>query len=271
MATLHRASTQTKHYQHHEYPSAESNQAREFVFSRSEKKYLVSSATSKALIRLLGSDLVVDRRGSTMIRNLYLDTPDYALIRRSLERPLYKEKLRVRTYGSIAGPEHEAFVEVKKKLDGRVYKRRLALPLSEVERFIAGRTTPPGQIARELAWSLRSYGPLQPAISVVYERCALTYPGLQGNVRITLDCNLAAKLGSAGDLSAPLDASAYQLLLPEDTCVMEIKAQGAIPLELTRILSFLEVYPTSFSKVGTAYSQLFSQGRGKTGRTCQHD
>ncbi|MDR1359137.1 MAG: polyphosphate polymerase domain-containing protein [Coriobacteriales bacterium] len=236
------------------------NQPQEFVFNRSEKKYLISSATASALLRLLGKDQFQDRRGSAFIRNLYLDTPDYKLIRRSIERPLYKEKLRVRTYGTITGPEHEAFVEIKKKLKGRVFKRRFALTLEEVDDFIQGKTTPESQIARELAWSLQSYRPLQPAISVCYERCAYTYPGADGNVRITIDCNLAAKIGSKSDLFAPVDATAYQPLLPERRCVMEIKIQCAIPLELTRILSSLEIYPTSFSKVGTAYAQLFAHG-----------
>ncbi len=231
-------------------------QNKELVFNRSEKKYLIDYATTDTLIQMLGDDLIQDGRGSTIIRNLYLDTPEYQLIRRSIEKPLYKEKLRVRTYGEVTGPEHEAFLEIKKKLDGQVYKRRLALPLGEAEAFIEGRTEPYNQIGRELAWTLKFYDSLQPAISVVYERCAYTYPGMDGNVRITIDCNLAAKPGAREDLFLPFDASEYQLLLQKDCCVMEIKVLGAIPLELTCVLSKLEIYPTSFSKVGTAYNQL---------------
>lgn len=232
-------------------------QPKELVFNRNEKKYLVSRACADALIRMLRDDLVRDKRGPTMIRNLYLDTPGFQLIRRSIEKPVYKEKLRVRTYGEVTGPDHEAFLEIKKKLEGQVYKRRLALSLGEAEDFIAGRVEPTDQIGRELAWSIRSYSPLQPAMSVVYERCAYSYPGLDGNVRITMDFNLAAKLGDRGDLLQPFDPSEYQPLLPEDHCIMEIKVLGAIPLALACVLSELEIYPTSFSKVGTAYHWLF--------------
>lgn len=233
---------------------------KEMVFNRSEKKYLVSNTTAAALVQRLGADLVPDERGTTIIRNLYLDTPDFRLIRRSIEKPLYKEKLRVRTYGDITGPEHESFVEIKKKFDGQVYKRRLILPLKEAEQFTQGKLQPEGQIARELAWSIASYSPMQPAISVLYNRNAYTYPGLEGTVRITIDTKLVAKPGDRGDFYLPADSPSYRPLLPDGQCIMEIKVLGAIPLELTTLLSDLAIYPKSFSKVGTAYARLLTQG-----------
>lgn len=246
----------------HEAPKNEPKQKREnlpkeLVFNRSEKKYLISHEAAESFIQQLGTQMVEDERGSTIIRNLYLDTPDYLLIRRSIEKPLYKEKLRIRTYGAVAGPDHEAFVEIKKKFDGQVYKRRLALPLYQASQFIKGCLTPQGQIARELAWTIKHYQPLEPAISVIYKRCAYTYPGLEGNVRITFDYDLAAKPGSNNDFYQSLNAEGYELLLPYNHCVMEIKVLGAIPLELVDILSREELYPTSFSKVGTAYKHFF--------------
>ena len=228
------------------------------VFSRSEKKYLIDHATVDELMQTLGRDLVEERFGSPQIRNLYLDTPDFRLIRRSLERPVYKEKLRVRTYGEITDSDHEAFVEIKKKLEGRVYKRRLALPLGEAEGFVRGKTTYDSQIGRELTWSIQSYRSLLPAISVVYERYAYTYPGRDGNVRITIDCNLMAMRGSWSDFYLPIDASSYQPLLPEGCCIMEIKVRGAIPLVLVEVMSDLGIYPKSFSKVGAAFTRLLS-------------
>lgn len=242
-----------------EIQSKQNTPAKEFVFSRSEKKYLISYATAETLIHMLKSDLAQDKRGSTLIRNLYLDTPDLRLIRRSMEKPFYKEKLRIRTYGEITGPEHEAFLEIKKKLKGQVHKRRLALPLGEVEGFIQGRAVYDSQIGRELAWSIQSYSPLQPAISVVYDRCAYAYPGLEGTVRITIDCNVAAKAGNKGDFFAPIDDTVYTTLLPENHCIMEVKALGGLPLELVKALSALEIYPASFSKVGTAYTRVLAE------------
>jgi SPX domain protein involved in polyphosphate accumulation len=238
-------------------PKTTDNQA---VFSRNENKYLVSRGAATAFMGALGARLTEDRRGTTTIRNWYLDTPNYRLIRRSIEKPQYKEKFRVRTYGEVCGLSHEAFLEIRKKLDGRVYKRRLALSLAELDDFLQGRALPQEQIARELAWSLKAYGPVEPVISVIYERCASSYPSAGGDIRITVDRRLAAKPSSRDDFSLSVDAPEYEPLLPEEQCVMEIKAQGALPLELVQTLSHLEIYPTSFSKVGTAYARLCHQG-----------
>lgn len=232
---------------------------KELVFNRSEKKYLISSAAAEKLIRHFGESLKADKRGSTLIRNLYLDTPDYLLIRRSIEKPLYKEKLRIRTYGAVSGPQHEAFLEIKKKLEGQVYKRRLSVPLNQIEGFIKGEYLPEGQIAKELSWSCKQYEQLEPAISVIYQRKAYSYPGLEGEVRLTFDYDLAAKPGVKGDFYRPFEQEAYSSLLPQDYCIMEIKALGAMPLELTRFLSSEKIFPTSFSKVGTAYKHFYSK------------
>ncbi len=231
-------------------------QPKETVFNRREIKYLVSYEKADALVRTLGKDLVTDKRGTTVIRNLYVDTPDYRLIRRSIEKPHYKEKLRVRTYGTVAESEHEAFFEVKKKLGGRVYKRRMALPLSQAPDCIQGGGVCTTQIARELAWSVASYSPLCGVMSVVYERCAYTYREAGAAARITIDCNIVAKKGSWDDFRLPVQAPAWQQLLAREHCVMEIKVPDAVPLALTQVLSKLEIYPTSFSKVGTAYARI---------------
>ena len=62
----------------------------------------------------------------------------YRLIRASLEKPAYKEKLRLRSYG-VTEPGGEVFLELKKKYKGIVYKRRITLPEDAAGEFIAGR------------------------------------------------------------------------------------------------------------------------------------
>ena len=97
------------------------------VFKRYELKYLLTPAQRDAVLLGIAPYMQLDRYGHTTIRNIYFDTGDYRLIRRSIEKPAYKEKLRVRSY-RLVGSDDTVFVELKKKYDGVVYKRRIALP-----------------------------------------------------------------------------------------------------------------------------------------------
>lgn len=75
------------------------------VFKRVEKKYRTTPrqrAAVEAAARDTGA-MAVDAYGRTRITSLYLDTPERAMIARSVEKPLYKEKLRLRAYGEAAG------------------------------------------------------------------------------------------------------------------------------------------------------------------------
>ena len=68
-------------------------------FERYEKKYFLSPEQQRQLLQAIGSHVKMDFYGRYTISNLYYDTPDWRLIRTSLEKPIYKEKLRVRSYG----------------------------------------------------------------------------------------------------------------------------------------------------------------------------
>jgi hypothetical protein len=235
------------------------------VFARREAKYLLGAAACEELLEILhnytnaqgASLLEADRQGqgSALVQSLYLDTPSQLLVRRSIERPSYKEKLRVRTYGLVRDPKHRAFLEIKKKRDGLGYKRRVAMTLEEVEKFVHNGITPAPlmqegtlnrQIVRELEWSVAHYAPLEPSLLVSCERSAFTFAG---DVRITIDCDLTWREGS-WDFAR---SATVQPLLPAHQCVLELKATGALPLELTHALAHVGAYPQSFSKVGTAY------------------
>ncbi|MBQ1515273.1 MAG: polyphosphate polymerase domain-containing protein, partial [Lachnospiraceae bacterium] len=114
------------------------------IFERSEIKYLVNDFQRAALLSAMKDFLEPDPHGESTICNVYYDTPDFRLIRHSLEKPVYKEKLRIRSYGP-AKPGQEIFLEMKKKFDGVVYKRRISLPLAQAEAFLAGETALTGE------------------------------------------------------------------------------------------------------------------------------
>ncbi|MGN0478934.1 MAG: polyphosphate polymerase domain-containing protein, partial [Hominenteromicrobium sp.] len=196
-----------------------------------------------------------DTYGRSTICNIYFDTPDRVLVRTSLEKPVYKEKLRLRTYG-VPGPDSPAFVELKKKYKGIVYKRRITLPYGEAYRWLCGGEAPKkdSQIQREIQWFLQFYGGLEPAAALCYDREAL-YGRADETLRITFDEAIRWR-GENTDL---LYGDAGTLLLPDGISLMEIKAAGAMPAWLADMLGSLHVYPTSYSKYGSAYSSTLAR------------
>ena len=101
--------------------------ANQMVFKRYEIKYLMTHSQRDAVLEAMEPYMSMDAYGHSSIRNIYYDTPDFRLIRESLDKPVYKEKLRVRSYGPASAGD-EVFVELKKKVQGVVYKRRIAMP-----------------------------------------------------------------------------------------------------------------------------------------------
>ena len=96
------------------------------VFKRYELKYMITHAQKQRLLAEMEPYMALDKYGRTVIRNIYFDTGDFRLIRRSIEKPPYKEKLRIRSYRQ-ATPDREVFAERKNKYDSVVYKRRMAM------------------------------------------------------------------------------------------------------------------------------------------------
>ncbi len=220
------------------------------LFKRRELKYLLTREQKERVLRAMEPHMVLDQYGRSTVRSLYLDTPTYRLIRHSMEKPAYKEKLRVRSYGQ-ASPESTVFVELKKKYKSVVYKRRIALPEKEAMEWLRGarHCRQHTQIAREVDYFLQYYGDLEPVALVSCEREAFATRE-PSDFRVTFDENL---LFRQEDLS--LEADLYgESLLPEGETLMEIKCSGGIPLWMTHALSAGEIYRTSFSKYGTAYA-----------------
>lgn len=228
--------------------------ANQTVFRRYELKYILTPAQKERLLGILSDHMALDRYGRTTIRNLYYDTDTYLLIRRSIEKPTYKEKLRVRSYDK-AGPDSTVFVELKKKYKHVVYKRRLLLPEATATAWLNGQLPCPNdrQITQEVAYFLAHYENLRPVVFLSYEREAY-YARDGSDFRITFDENILCRQEALS-----LGADVYGTpLLPDNQVLLELKCSGGLPLWLTHFLSAEGIYKTSFSKYGTAYRKMLA-------------
>lgn len=224
------------------------------VFQRVEKKYRMDRAQYEAFLDRAKEKICEDQYGLHTIHNIYYDTQDFELIRNSLEKPKYKEKFRVRGYGNIT-KESSVFLEIKKKYQGIVYKRRAILSMDEAYEYLEHRVMPKsgGQIMREIDYFMKFYHP-QPKVYLAYDRVA--YLGREDKeLRITIDRNIRSRyhrleLGYDGECEV-LDPDGY---------LMEIKVPMAYPVWLAELLCELEIYPISFSKYGTVYTNSVLSG-----------
>lgn len=218
------------------------------TFKRYEIKYLVTDEQRSAITEIMSNYMHIDDFGRSTISNIYFDTPTKLLVRRSLEKPLYKEKLRLRCYG-VAKDNSKAYVELKKKYDGVVYKRRAEMTYSQAIKYLAGGESPyHSQITDELDYFLGYYGNLRPSTAIYYDRVAY-YGNDDRDLRITFDDNILWR-NMGLDLRMP--AAGEQLLMPGQS-LMELKVGGAMPLWLADTLNEMALFKASFSKYGNAY------------------
>ena len=226
------------------------------VFNRYEHKYVIDKQTFEKVIKILDERMEPDSYNKNhtpyTIANIYFDTPDDYLIRMSLSRPDYKEKLRLRAYG-IPDKDSIVFLEIKKKFNGIVNKRRTELTLSEAYSFLSSRNAPVSkvhmntQVIHELEYFMNIYD-LYPKVYIAYDRIAY-FEKNNADLRISFDMNIRSR---RYDLA--LEKGDYgERLLPEDVVLMEIKTSLAKPLWLTHILSELDIKRTHFSKYGTEF------------------
>lgn len=259
------------------------------AFERKEVKYRLDAAQRSAMLTALEGRMAVDDYGTTSIVSRYFDTPDRALIERSLDKPLYKEKLRVRSYG-IPGEDDQVFVELKKKYQGIVYKRRVGCSYAAARAYmggmpyeqaccefslpdpiLAGASLSPRslQIAREIDAFKERYTPLRASMVTICDRTAYAPLAIGGEgeaadvpsaLRITFDENVAYRdlfeetlIARASHRRPPVGFGMPCPLLSADEAIMEVKCAGPFPLWLVDALDGCEAYPSSFSKYGAAY------------------
>lgn len=220
------------------------------TMKRFEMKYILNKEQKEYIKEALKGHMEVDEYGLTSIASLYYDTPDYRLIRTSIEKPPFKEKIRLRSYG-LAKEDSKVFLELKRKTDKIVYKRRVVTTEDSVNRFFnyEGDITADGQIAREITYFRDYYDKLVPAILIIYDRVA--YKELNGDLRLTIDDNPRYRT-KVLNLHTSMDGES---LLPPGGAILEIKVQQSMPLWLSEILSKGQIYKSSFSKVGEAHKR----------------
>ncbi|MDF2941197.1 MAG: hypothetical protein K0S01_55 [Herbinix sp.] len=227
------------------------------VFNRQEEKFIISDDVYRSIKPQLEEYMEVDshsRNGDFYtICNIYYDTPNNEMIRKSIEKPAYKEKLRLRSYGTV-GLRDKVFLEIKKKFNGSVNKRRTSIILEDAYRYIETKQKPEArylmneQVLDEIDYMLHRYPSLQPALFLSYDRNAMF--GIEDkNFRITFDNNIRTR---RYDLS--LDKGNYgDLLLPTGLWIMEAKLNNTAPLWFAELLSRYKIYPATFSKYGEEY------------------
>ncbi len=227
------------------------------IFKRMEKKYLLSAEEKNKLLSIIGDKLVPDRYGKNTICSLYLDTPDYLLIRNSIDAISYKEKLRIRSYGP---PEGDAivFFEIKKKYKGIVHKRRVSMPLGKVFEYIESGEMPfDTQIMREIDYLMSFYRQPKPNVCILCEREAF-FLAEDSSVRLTFDEKLRYRRG----FPTQENSKEGTPIVKEGEYILEIKTPGAMPLWLASALSECKIYPRSFSKYAHAYYDITNNQRG---------
>lgn len=215
---------------------------------RFEYKYVLTKEQFSYLKNAIKDHLKIDNYGHTTIASLYYDTPDSRLIRTSIDKPAFKEKIRVRCYG-LASEKNPVFLEIKRKYQKVVYKRRIVTSEEVAEKFFKREidSIDNSQISKEISYFRDFYKTLVPMCLIIYDREA--YYDDTGKLRLTIDNNPRYR---TSDLNLHTSFEGKSIL-PFEGAVMEIKSQGSLPLWLTSILDTGKIFKTPFSKVGQAY------------------
>lgn len=218
-------------------------------FKRHEIKYLITINQYINLMNYLSDKVVKDVFYKSTIYNVYYDTDNFELIRKSIERPIYKEKLRIRSYDKPT-LDSRVYVELKKKYDQIVYKRREKIAYKYIlnNSFLECAET---QIDREIKYFNDFYGGLTPKMFLSYEREAYYFKD-DKQIRITFDTNIKYRTENVNLLPSISDIK----LLSNNLVLMELKVPFSIPYDLAKYLSSEKIFKTPFSKYGTAYKQI---------------
>ena len=226
------------------------------IFKRYEKKYLLTEKEYEMLSSLIKDKIAPDKYGINTLCSLYLDTPDFLLIRNSIDAISYKEKLRMRSYGA-PGREETLFFEIKKKYKRVVYKRRVSMTPAQAAEYIETGIPPfDSQIMREIDYLMNFYHQPKPNVCILCEREAF-FSEENAEVRLTFDRNLRYRYG----FPTQENISEGTPILDKDKIIMEIKTPGAMPLWLAHALSDCKIYPRSFSKYANAYLDIMKKER----------
>lgn len=227
-----------------------------YTFRRIEKKYILNHEQFVRVTKRIKEHFHSDEHGSTRIYNIYFDNDSNELINTSIQKPVYKEKLRLRSYKE-ADDNTEVFLEIKKKFKGVVYKRRICVPYKDIKQYL--KTFSLSDIENthtlnEICYMISHYS-LYPKVHISYLRDAY-FSNDDENLRITFDHDIKSRYENLTLCESDIDLA----LKDDDFYIMEIKAANSIPLFLSNILAEEKIYPQSFSKYGNIHKQHITGG-----------
>lgn len=225
------------------------------TFRRTEKKFVLTEEQYKKLLDKIKDRIYKDPYYKSTICNIYFDTDNYDLIMNSIEKPIYKEKVRLRSY-NVPTLNDDVFLEIKKKYKGIVGKRRITLKLRDFYNYIEKGIIPNcnGQIMNEIDYCFKNYK-LKPVMFLAYDRLSY-YDKDDKNFRITIDQNIRSR---ENDLKLE-KGDKGELYFKDNVYIMEAKALNSYPMWFIKTLSELKIYSTSFSKYGNIYSKKIGDG-----------
>ena len=225
------------------------------TFKRCEMKFLLDDSQYKLLKEEISQYMTEDTFGLHTIMNIYMDNINDDLVRNSIEKPAYREKLRLRAYGKGAADDAKAFLEIKKKFRGVTYKRRLEGSYKELFDYVSEGIAPElpdfehKQVFREIDYLIKRME-LIPRAVICYDREAF-FGNEDKEFRLTFDGNIRFRRNDldlrSGDIGENIETAPYR--------VMELKAAGSIPMWLVKILSENRITQGSFSKYAAIYKQ----------------
>ncbi len=226
-------------------------------FRRVEKKYIINQEQYEHIMAKMNGEMIEDSHGQSKICNIYFDTKNYDLISHSIQKPVYKDKVRLRSY-NVPNEEDTVYLEIKRKYDGVVSKRRIEFKLKDAEEYLKNKDTYHAgcQVQNEIDYYFEHYN-LVPKMFLSYDRRAY-YDKDDVNFRITFDTNIIAR-----NYDLELEDGSYGTdIFEKDKYIMEIKTLGAIPMWFVDILSEEKIFPCGFSKYGEAYTQIVLNANG---------
>lgn len=226
------------------------------VFKRRELKYLMTKEQIMLLKKIMIEHMKPDQYFKSSIRNLYYDTPNYLLIRRSIEKPEYKEKIRIRCYQTI-NSEDFVFIELKKKYKSTVFKRRTTIKYNDALKLMNKEEVPlNNQVEKEIKYFIDYYQNLKPSIFLSYERESYINKE-EEYLRITIDKEIIFR-----EYDLDLTKEVYgENILPNNKELVEIKTNFGYPSWLVNFLSENKLYKQSFSKYGNVYQKILNKNK----------
>ena len=233
------------------------------TFERYERKFIVTKDQFERLLPAVSEYMdpdpyCLDGKSYRLV-NIYFDDDQDSIIRQSVRKPVYKEKLRLRSYDVPESEDTVVYLELKCKYHGIVTKRRAGFPYKDIKNYLETGVHPATEsyIYEQVLCEIDSFlkrSPCCPKMLLSYDRHAFFLKN-DKETRLTFDENIITR---RSDLDL-LHGVYGERLIPEDRMIMEIKIPDAVPLWLSKILSEEQIFMSSFSKYGREFERYYRE------------